>query len=266
MDLDLYLRVLWRFRRLVAIGFTLAVVLSVFSFAKISTSSGSTKLVYRQQQTWQSEAVLFVTQPGFPWGTTTPQYEDPRNGVPAIPKADAQRLSSWAVLYARLATTFQVQRLMQHPPKKPTDVTAETIAAPPFSTPAILPLISVKALGTTRERAAALATDQAQAIMKYVVRNQRGADISPSDRVMIQEVQPPVPRLATLVGKRGKTLPVIVFLAVMTAVIGLAFVLENLRPGIRAVSDADEDSNLPAQQPQLPAQQTRRSYKKRRRA
>jgi hypothetical protein len=252
MDLDLYFRVLWRFRRLVAIGFVLAVVLTVFSFAKISTANGSTKLVYRQAQTWQSEAVLFVTQPGFPWGTTRPQYADPRNGVPAIPKADAERLSSWAVLYAQLAGTNEVQKFMAHRPLKPTDVSNTTIAAPPFSTPAILPLISVKALGTSPQRASALAQDQAQAIMKYVVGNQKASNTAPSDRVMIQEVQPPDPKLSKLIGGRGKTLPVIVFLAVMIAVVGLAFVLENLRPGIRAVSDKDEDQDLHVEQARRP--------------
>ena len=123
MDVELYSRILWRFRLLVAIGVALAIVLSVLAFAKVSFAGGSPTLKYRQAQTWQSEAVLFVTQRGFPWGSTTPQYQ-PANatqGLPAVPTADANRLSGQAVLYSQLATTHQVQRLMRHPPVKPTD-------------------------------------------------------------------------------------------------------------------------------------------------
>jgi hypothetical protein len=96
MDMQLYLRILWRFKPLVAAGLLLAIPLAVLSFAKVSFAGGSPSLKYRQAQTWQSEAVLFVTQRGFPWGTTTPQYQ-PANateGLPAVPTADANRLSS----------------------------------------------------------------------------------------------------------------------------------------------------------------------------
>jgi hypothetical protein len=275
MDLALYFRVLWRFRRLVAVGLALAVILSLLSFVKISFAGGSPRLAYSQAQTWQSEAVLFVTQRDFPWGRTTPQYQpaSPSEGLPAVPTADANRLSSLAVLYAQLATTYQVQRFMQHRPAKPTDVTVAAIPAPPFSTPAILPLISVKALGTSQPKAAALAADQANAIARYVDLNQQDAQTPVSQRVLVQEVQRPGDHPATLVGKRGKTLPVIVFLAVMIATLGLAFILENLGPGIRVVDDvavgADDDlgrgnhrareaAALSAEPTRRPADQARR--------
>ena len=77
----------------------------------------------------------------------------------------------------------------------------------------------------------------------HVERNQRAANTPTSQRVLVQEVQSPLPSLATLVGKRGKTLPIIVFLAVMIATLGLVFVLENMRPAIRAVEgEPEEDS------------------------
>ena len=253
MDTRLYLSILWRFKPLVAAGLLLAIPLAVLSFAKVSFAGGSPSLKYRQAQTWQSEAVLFVTQRGFPWGTTTPQYQpaNPTEGLPAVPTADANRLSSLAVLYAQLATTHQVQRLMRHLPAKATDVSVTTIPAPPYSNPAILPLISVKGLGTSSSRAAALAADQARAIIAYVGRNQQAAGTPTAKRVLVQEVQFPLPKLATVVGKRGKTLPIIVFLAVMIATLGLVFVLENMRPddgAVRAIEtppeSEEEDSEL----------------------
>src|SRR5438445_7332645 len=142
---------------------------------------------------------------------------------------------------------------MQHPPRKPTDMSVATIPAPPYSNPAILPLISVKALSTTRPQAAALAADQARAIIRYVDGNQRATKTPISQRVLVQEVQAPQAALATLVGKRGKTLPIIIFLAVMIATTGLAFVLENLRPGIRAVDGVAAESLPEEHQTRRPA-------------
>ena len=52
MDLGLYASVLWRFRWIVVIGTILAVVLTVLSVAKM-TSSG---LEYREPETWQAES------------------------------------------------------------------------------------------------------------------------------------------------------------------------------------------------------------------
>jgi hypothetical protein len=43
---------------------------------------------------------------------------------------------------------------------------------------------------------------------------------------------------AQLTSPRSKTLPVLVFLLVMAAGIGLAFVLESVRPRIHAIPDA----------------------------
>jgi hypothetical protein len=260
MDLALYFRVLWRFRVLVGIGFVLALVLATLSFAKVSFAGGSPRVTYRQAETWQSEAVLFVTQRDFPWGTTAPQYEpaNPNKGLPAIPTADVGRLSSQAIIYANLAPTQLVQRYMRHLPLRASDISVAAIPAPPFSSPAILPLISVKALGTSQQVVAALAADQARAIMRYVRGNQLAAHTPVSDRIILQEVQVPRPELATLVGKRGKTLPIIVFLAVMIAVLGLAFVLENLRPAIRAVDEVEDESDLHAEQ--VPQPVHRRTY------
>ena len=45
------------------------------------------------------------------------------------------------------------------------------------------------------------------------------------------------PQAPTLLVPRKKTRPVIVFLAVAIATFGLAFILENIRPRVRAVPD-----------------------------
>jgi hypothetical protein len=246
----------------------LAVALAFFSFANISLANGSTKIAYRQAETWQSESTLFITQPGFPWGSTTPQYVPAKasQGLPAIPTADLTRLASFAIIYAQLAPTQRVQRYMQHPPAKATELAVETVPAPAYWSPPVLPLISIKALGATPQKAAALAADQTQALIRYVRSEQRSANTPSDQRVVVQEVEAPEVKAATLIKGRGKTLPIVVFLAVMIAVLGLAFILENLRPRIRAVSDADQtlepessaQSDLPMVQRDRPAAQRRR--------
>jgi hypothetical protein len=45
---------------------------------------------------------------------------------------------------------------------------------------------------------------------------------------------------------RKKTTPIVVFLTVLLAAIGLAFVLENLRPRIRALAAEEEQQALAA--------------------
>jgi capsular polysaccharide biosynthesis protein len=49
---------------------------------------------------------------------------------------------------------------------------------------------------------------------------------------VITKADPPV-----LVKGRSKTLPVVVFVTVLLGVVGLVFMLENLRPRIRPVDD-----------------------------
>lgn len=84
MDLSLHLRVLWRFKIVLAVGLFVAVFLALLAGTKASA------------RTWKSEATLFVTQPGFPWGRTVTKYlpGDIATGKPSIPTADPQRLST----------------------------------------------------------------------------------------------------------------------------------------------------------------------------
>ena len=70
MDLKLYLRVLWRFRILMAAGALLAATLAFLSFVRVDPG-GSPLLSYRDDEQWVTYSMLFVTQQGFPWGRLT---------------------------------------------------------------------------------------------------------------------------------------------------------------------------------------------------
>jgi hypothetical protein len=77
--------------------------------------------------------------------------------------------------------------------------------------------------------------------MEYVESQQQAASIPAAQRISIQVLKRPAPPV--IIEPRKKTLPIVIFLAVITAAIGLAFVLENLRPSVHAVAstpDADQ--------------------------
>jgi heme O synthase-like polyprenyltransferase len=92
----------------------------------------------------------------------------------------------------------------------------------------MLPLIDVTAIAPTPTKAVALAKRSAGALETYVERQQRMNHVPTSDRVIVQEVVSP--KKVHVYRARSKTMPVVVFLGVMFAFIGLAFLLENLRP------------------------------------
>ena len=225
MDFPLYLRVLWRFRLIVLFGIFLGLTLAFFSYVRVSFADGQPTFAYRQSEVWESEARLFVTQRGFPWGRTAPEYlPGHQDGAPPVPESDPTRLSNFATLYAEFAKGDVVQSALGRAARL---VVIEPIPAPPLSSPPILPLISVRALGPTPRNSARLARRAAIALLTYVERQQDDARIPDASRVRV-ELMSRANRSVRVSG-RGKTAPMIVFVAVLFAACGLAFVLENVR-------------------------------------
>jgi hypothetical protein len=239
MDFRLYARVLWRFRLIVMLGLIIGLLLSVLSMARISSHG----LTYRQAELWSSTTRLGVTQQGFPWGRlfatepAAPGQEPPSAAEQAarlgIPIADPNRLNNLAVLYAELATSDPVRALM----RRDGPIRGKIIATPLVvgDNRIMLPLIDVTAIASTRRGAYELALRSATALESYVRDQQRTNNVPDSDRVVIQEVQRP--KGADVFQPRSKTMPIVVFLAVLLATVGLAFLLENLRPRTAQVSE-----------------------------
>jgi hypothetical protein len=228
MDFPLYLRVLWRFRLIVLAGLCLGFTLAFFSYVRVSFGDKGPMFSYRQSEVWESEARLFVTQRGFPWGRTAPQYlpSGADRDAPPIPESDPSRLASFATLYSEFAKGDFVQSIVGRANARL--VVVEPVPAPPLSSPPILPLISVRALGPSPQASALLAQRTANALLTFVHRQQNDARIPADARVRVEPLSRP--NRQVLVSGRGKTIPVIVFVAVLMAACGLAFVLENLRP------------------------------------
>jgi capsular polysaccharide biosynthesis protein len=233
MDLSLHLRVLWRFKIVLAVGIFVALFLALLAATKASA------------KTWKSDATLFVTQPGFPWGRTVIQYlpGNTATGKPSVPTADPQRLSSLTALYAQLATSDPVAPWLKGVERRHEQLTVTAVPAPQYSTPTLLPLLQIEATAPSKARAMALANRASTSFRTWLAQQQATAEIPPAERVVVE----PISRADTAqrVGGSGKTLPVIVFLAVLAATIGVIFVLENLRAGNAAdAADTDDPARL----------------------
>lgn len=236
MDLQLYFRVLWRFRLLVFAGLLLAILLAFLSLAKVSFAGGSPKVTYRKQQEYMGNASIFVTQKGYPWGRTIFPVNPGPNGSYTTNYADSGRFSQLASYYAQLAKSDAVRQLMLR--QGPLHGSINAVAGFDQNTQANLPFVYVSGTSTTKAWAIALTNRAAQTIRDAIARQQAAAKIPEKQRVVLQIFS--AARDASLVTTRKKTLPIVIFLSVFLATIGLAFVLENLRPRLREVEPARE--------------------------
>lgn len=234
MDLPFYLRVLWRFRALVAVGLLLALGLAVLSMVRI----GPGGVTWRQDEVWVTRSILFVTQQGFPWGYTNPVTADEtgkqqRKQTEAGQFADPARFSSLAVLYAQLATSDQVRKLIAPPDGFIRD--GEIAAAPVLASDNVfaapLPLIRLEAAHKTPEAARALLFRATKSFRTFLASEQARNRIPADQRVLVTVVKKA--EKPQLLQGRSTTLPVVVFMSVMILVFGLCFVLENMRRGAR---------------------------------
>jgi prepilin-type processing-associated H-X9-DG protein len=246
MDLRLYMRVLWRFRLLTVCGVLLALSLSFLAYVNVAFADGRVRLTYRESEQWASYTKLFVTQQGFPWGySVTPNADATDSAVPPsdadLRFADQARFTNLAVLYSQLATSDPVRRIIREDgPVRGTVIAAPVLALNNPGNP--LPIISLAGISDSPARARQLAMRATAAMQTYLRRQQQTNEIPERDRVEVQILESP--RRAQLFQGRSMTLPVILFLTLMIATTGLAFVLENVRPAPRPVivAEADEPS------------------------
>jgi hypothetical protein len=243
MDFRLYARVIWRFRIVCAAGFALAVLLALLAVVRITPHG----VAYRQSQLWSSTTRLGVTQQGFPWGrlfavspaangTLTPTDASGKNGIPI---ADPNRFKDLAILYSELATSDPVRRLILRTGPIRGQITATPVVVQDNQ---VLPLIDLTAVSTTPAKAIALAKHASNALASYIKKQQAQNAVPSTDRAVLQPIL--TPRKATVYRARSKTMAIVIFLAVMLVTIGLAFVLENLKPRVR---DIDEAVGVPFQ-------------------
>jgi hypothetical protein len=245
MDLQVFGRVFWRFRVLVLAGVVLALLLAFFAMFRVDTKGGG--IQFRQQQRWTSNSMIWITQGGFPLGRAIyDQYlktgSSPNS--PIVPESgDPTRFTGLAALYVTLATSDPVEAIMKRsgPIDGSVGATQPTVAN---NVNAPLPFVEISGTATGPAAAEKLTTRATNALMKYVTDQQTASGIAPDKRVLLEVVKRPTPAVVT--AKRSLTRPLVVFVATLLLVLGLTFVLENLRPRVRPVS---AESELPSAAP-----------------
>jgi hypothetical protein len=141
------------------------------------------------------------------------------------------------VYYKQLANSDAVQRILA----RDTSLHGSMVASYDVdsTTKSALPVLIISGVAATPAMAQRIAERGAAAFHTYLNRRSSAAGIPPKQRVKLTVLNAPLG--AELITKRKMTLPIVVFLTVMIAAIGLAFVLENLRPPIRLVESQPGD-------------------------
>jgi len=246
VDLQLYFRVLWRFKFLVALGILLAIGLAILSFAAPNFSGKGPLLQPRQGEQWVSYSELFVTPNGFPWGKIV-------DGVPAqsttksrdeAPSGDPNRFSNLAVLYAHLATSDPVRKILLKDGPMHGEIDAAPVLAGDSNLAGALPLIRIAGIADTDQHALQLVVRTSAAFKKFLTQEQEASQTPEANRVRVVVVKRG--DKPQLLSGRSMTLPMVVFIAVMILVSGLCFILENMRPRKRpqAVAAAADEALL----------------------
>jgi hypothetical protein len=239
VDVRLYARVLWRFKFVVALGFLAAVALTFLSIASVSLKGGSPQVRYRQSETWLAQTTLLITQSGFPDGrSVTPVFIPPASTsgkaqsiVPTF--ADPSRFSSLALLYSRYANSDAVRNIMLRRGPILGTFSAQPVYTSDASNAGTLPLMTMSGYATSPTTAQAISARGSSAFITFLHRQQAAAGIPDDQRVIVREVNQPLQPV--LLAGRKKTVPILIFVTMMTLAIGLAFILENMRPRVHEI-------------------------------
>lgn len=216
MDIALHLRVLSRYRRLLAAGLVAAVLLALLAFVRV----GPDGISYRQDERWQSVARLFATSSGNPFS------ESPSSSEGGIDPTTV------AVLAAEFANSDAVMSRLA----KNGSVGGQVLASANQVDGEFVPFIDVAGIASTPAVAKSLASRATIAMQKFVDERQASSGVRPSKRISLEIVN--TPEAPTLLEGRSKTLPVMAFIGVMAAVLGLVYVRENLRVNDRRSAGA----------------------------
>lgn len=211
MDLRLFWAVLKRFKRISIGGTVAAVVLAVLAYG----TPGPGGITPRGSVTWASQAQLLITQ-------ASGVYD--RADAKTIAVQDPNYMSSLSPIYAGLANGSAVQNVVREA-KVPGTVTASEGVDP--NTGLYTPFINLTAAGPSAADAAKLATIGIASFQNYLARMEASTGVPADARITLEVVRNGPPAIAS---KPKPTIPVLVFLAIMSGMIMLVFSLENHDP------------------------------------
>jgi hypothetical protein len=270
MDLRLYGQVLWRHRFVVLGGAALALLLAILSFYRVDLSGGIPRLTPRKAEVWQSQASLFLTQAGFPAGRNSINLVPVAVGGQVVPTPQYNQpgaLGSLASLYAQLAMSDAVMNRMRRAGPVPGSFLVTPVAD--SSGRSTQPLLNLFGQAPTPQGAERTVERGLTAFVGYIHARQVAAKIPVSQRVQLAVVNAPGP--ASVIQPRKKTLPFVIFLAVLFASVALAFILENvagrratvteLKPGSSAGTGAEGEPQSEPGVPEEPEPQAAQSFR-----
>ena len=97
-----------------------------------------------------------------------------------------------------------------------------------------MPFVDIQGSALTPDAARRTADRGTRALIAYVGEQQEKNAIPRDKRVILRVLNEPNP--SVLLVARSKARPLFIFIAVLMAFVALAFVLENVRPRVRAVA------------------------------
>jgi hypothetical protein len=228
MDLGVYLRVLWRFRALVAAGILVSAGLAFLSHVRVDLDGGVPQVSYRTPLVWASTSTVLITERGFPWGASSLQdFEALQRGAqPKGPQyTDPGRFTQLALLYARLAKSDGVRAIVD---RKGRPKGASYSVSPVIQDGITLPMLSISAWSTSPKDARELARVATEAFRSYIATEQNASAIPPERRVKLEVVRSA--NVARVISGRSIVRPMFVLIIALAATFALAFALENFRP------------------------------------
>jgi hypothetical protein len=197
VDLRLYGRVISRFRWLVIGGVALAVVLTFLTVFKVNPG-GHPWLSWRSSKTYQATSKVLLSP------TTDPNLN--------------------ATLYAQIVNSDVVRLPVLR--KGPLGGTYLASAVSGGSTVGPLPIVEIDSTSTDPNSATRLARNLTNQFLSYLTTSQKTTP--PSQRIQGQVITQPLRAVVTQ--GRKFTIPIVIFLSILVVALGLAFLLENLRP------------------------------------
>jgi len=227
-------RVLWRFRVIVGVGLALGLALAFLSMVRVNPT-GSPVFSYRKHAQFQSETTVLVTVHGFLWGNIKLDAGSVGN-VPVGP-VDTNVLRNLTSVYITTANSDQVLSLLKKSGPINGKIETSQMLAPDSST---LPLMEIDAIASTPQAALSLANRHLAAFRTWLRASQEASGTPAKNQIVLQAISGP--NKPTLLAGRKKTVPILILLATLVAVCGLAFVLENLRPRIHAVEEPRDEN------------------------
>jgi hypothetical protein len=235
MDTTLLLRVVARFKLVVAGGFVIALTLAFLSTARVSLNGGSPHVSYRKSEQWASYARILVAQPGFTVGSTFVPKNGGANATQALDTRSAadSRMTGLATIYASFVTSDEVLKLIQPHGVLRGELQSSVLPVGPNGG-GLLPIVSIAALDDSKRTALALGDKATAALRTYVDQQQQQNGVPPDQRVQLIVLNKP--GQLTLIKPRSTTLPIAVFIVALFASVALAFLLENLRPRPRLLA------------------------------